>query len=102
MTSVARELGAEQDLDAFATTIRDRFGELFGRPPVEVEPDELAGTPRGRRACRTARRRYGRRRWSRRRHAAGASRDALARATRRRATGMTSRGVPSASASRRG
>ena len=27
MTSVARELGAEQDLDAFATAVRDRFGE---------------------------------------------------------------------------
>ena len=31
MTSLARELGAEQDLDAFATTVRDRFGELYER-----------------------------------------------------------------------
>ena len=36
MTSVARELGAEQDLDAFVTAVRDRFGEVYGRPPVEV------------------------------------------------------------------
>jgi lipoyl(octanoyl) transferase len=41
MTSVARELGAEQDLDAFATTVRDRFGEVYGRAPVEVEPEAL-------------------------------------------------------------
>jgi lipoyl(octanoyl) transferase len=41
MTSVARELGAEQDLDAFATTVRDRFGEVYGRAPVEVEAEEL-------------------------------------------------------------
>jgi lipoyl(octanoyl) transferase len=42
MTSVARELGAEQDLDAFATTVRDRFGELYGRGPVEVPANELS------------------------------------------------------------
>ena len=36
MTSVSRELGAEQDLDAFVTTVRDRFGEVYEREPVEV------------------------------------------------------------------
>jgi lipoyl(octanoyl) transferase len=42
MTSLTRELGAEQDLDAFATTVRDRFGEIYDREPGEVSPDELA------------------------------------------------------------
>ncbi len=41
MTSVCREHGAEQDLDAFATTVRDRFAEVFGRTPVEVEAAAL-------------------------------------------------------------
>ena len=34
MTSLSRELGAEQDLDAFAATVRDRFGEVL-RPRAE-------------------------------------------------------------------
>ena len=42
MSSLARELGAEQDLDAFATTIRDRFGEVYGRTPREVSAGELS------------------------------------------------------------
>jgi lipoyl(octanoyl) transferase len=42
VTSVSRELGAEQDLDAFASTVRDRFGEVYGRDPVEVEAAELS------------------------------------------------------------
>jgi lipoyl(octanoyl) transferase len=42
MTSLSRELGEVQDLDAFATTIRDRFGEIYGRCPVEVDVGELA------------------------------------------------------------
>jgi lipoyl(octanoyl) transferase len=42
MTSVTRELGAEQDLDAFATTVRDCFGEVYGRAPVEVDAAELS------------------------------------------------------------
>jgi lipoyl(octanoyl) transferase len=42
MTSLARELGAEPDLDAFATTIGGRFGEVYGRAQVEVGLDELA------------------------------------------------------------
>jgi lipoyl(octanoyl) transferase len=42
MTSLTRELSAEQDLDAFATTVRDRFGEIYGREPREVSSGELA------------------------------------------------------------
>ena len=41
MTSLSRELGAEQDLAAFATTVRDRFGEIYGREPREVPAGEL-------------------------------------------------------------
>jgi lipoyl(octanoyl) transferase len=41
MTSVCRELGAEQDLDAFATAVRDRFAEAFAASPVEVEAAAL-------------------------------------------------------------
>src|SRR3954454_15590411 len=43
MTSLARELGAEQNLEAFATTVRDRFGEVYGREPREVSTEELEG-----------------------------------------------------------
>ncbi len=42
MSSVGRELGGEQDLDAFATSVRDRFGELYGREPREVSAGELS------------------------------------------------------------
>jgi len=41
MTSLTRELGSEQDLDAFATTVRDRFGEIYGREPREVSLDKF-------------------------------------------------------------
>jgi len=41
MTSLTRELGSEQNLDAFATTVRDRFGEIYGREPREVSVNEL-------------------------------------------------------------
>jgi lipoyl(octanoyl) transferase len=41
MTSVSRERGAEQDRDAFATTVRDRFGEIYEREPREVAVQEL-------------------------------------------------------------
>ena len=37
MTSVCRELGAEQDMDGFATVIRDRFAAAFGRRAVEAD-----------------------------------------------------------------
>jgi lipoyl(octanoyl) transferase len=36
MTSLGRELGAEQDLDAFATTMVARLGEVYEREPVEA------------------------------------------------------------------
>ena len=42
MTSLGRELGAEQDLDAFATTVRDRFGGESGREIVEVDAAKLS------------------------------------------------------------
>src|SRR5215211_3989961 len=42
MTSLARELGASQDLEGFATTVRDRFGESYERSPVEISAGELA------------------------------------------------------------
>jgi lipoyl(octanoyl) transferase len=42
VTSLSRELGAEQDLDAFAATLAERFGEVYERSPVEVGPAELA------------------------------------------------------------
>lgn len=41
VTSLARELGAEQDLDAFAATVAARFGAVFEREPVASEPAEL-------------------------------------------------------------
>jgi lipoyl(octanoyl) transferase len=41
MSSLARELGAEQELDAFATTVSERFGNVYGRVTVEVGFDEL-------------------------------------------------------------
>ena len=41
MSSLARELGAEQDLAAFATTVRDRFGEAYGRAPRDVSAPAL-------------------------------------------------------------
>ncbi|MGI9020439.1 MAG: lipoyl(octanoyl) transferase LipB [Solirubrobacterales bacterium] len=42
MTSLTRELGAEHDLHAFATTVRDRFAVIYEREPVEVGPAQLA------------------------------------------------------------
>ena len=47
MTSLTRELGAVQDLDRFATTVRDRFGEVYERRPVEVAAAELAARVEG-------------------------------------------------------
>jgi lipoyl(octanoyl) transferase len=41
MTSLARELAAEQDLDAFATTVRDRFADVYERSPVETDVADL-------------------------------------------------------------
>jgi lipoyl(octanoyl) transferase len=42
MTSVARELGAEQDLSGFAHTLSAGFADLYGRRAEEVEVRELA------------------------------------------------------------
>jgi lipoyl(octanoyl) transferase len=42
ISSLARELGAEQELDAFTSTVSSRFGEVYGRVPVGVGWDELA------------------------------------------------------------
>jgi lipoyl(octanoyl) transferase len=41
MTSVSRELGAEQDMDAFADTIAVTFAEIYEREPVWAEAGEL-------------------------------------------------------------
>ena len=46
MTSLTRELGAEQDLDAFATAVRDRFGEIYEREPSEVPVEKLTSLER--------------------------------------------------------
>jgi lipoyl(octanoyl) transferase len=36
MTSLGRELGAEQDLDAFATTVAEHLADVYGRELVEA------------------------------------------------------------------
>jgi lipoyl(octanoyl) transferase len=41
VTSLSRELGAEQDLDAFASTIAERFANAFEREPVEAKIGDL-------------------------------------------------------------
>jgi lipoyl(octanoyl) transferase len=41
VTSLSRELGAEQDLDAFADTVAARFGEVYERLPVGTDPAAL-------------------------------------------------------------
>jgi lipoyl(octanoyl) transferase len=43
MTSLSRELGAEQDLDAFAGTLAARFAEVYEREGVDAELTELSG-----------------------------------------------------------
>ncbi|HXV04437.1 MAG TPA: lipoyl(octanoyl) transferase LipB [Solirubrobacterales bacterium] len=45
MTSLARELGAAQDVGAFAETVAARFGEVFERTAVEADPAELGIAP---------------------------------------------------------
>jgi lipoyl(octanoyl) transferase len=37
VTSLTRELGSEQSLDAFATTIVNRFASVYDREPVETD-----------------------------------------------------------------
>jgi lipoyl(octanoyl) transferase len=49
MTSLGAELGAEQDLEAFAATVAERFAEIFDRALEPVDPAqlyELAGMSR--------------------------------------------------------
>jgi lipoyl(octanoyl) transferase len=41
-TSLCRELGASQDLGAFMDSVVERFGEIYGRAPVETEVGTLA------------------------------------------------------------
>jgi lipoyl(octanoyl) transferase len=43
MSSVARELGAAQDMGEFTGRVCAEFGRVFGREPVEVEADRLEG-----------------------------------------------------------
>ena len=43
MTSLSRELGAEQHLDDFASTVVRRLAEVYERDPVERSWDELVG-----------------------------------------------------------
>jgi lipoyl(octanoyl) transferase len=42
MTSLCRELGAEQDMDAFVDAVAERFGDIYGRERVDISPSELA------------------------------------------------------------
>ena len=41
MTSVSRELGAEQDMGAFTDTIAVTFAEIYEREPIWAEAGEL-------------------------------------------------------------
>jgi lipoyl(octanoyl) transferase len=41
VTSLSRELGAEQDIDAFANTATARYGEILERTPVPMLPQDL-------------------------------------------------------------
>ncbi|HEX6229988.1 MAG TPA: lipoyl(octanoyl) transferase LipB [Solirubrobacterales bacterium] len=41
VTSLGRELGAEQDMGAFAGTLTTRFAEVYDRSPVPTEPVSL-------------------------------------------------------------
>jgi lipoyl(octanoyl) transferase len=41
VTSLSRELGAQQDLDGFADTIAAQFAAVYGREPVSADPKDL-------------------------------------------------------------
>ncbi len=43
MTSLGRELGAEQDLDAFGRTVAERLARAYAREPVERSLEEVLG-----------------------------------------------------------
>jgi lipoyl(octanoyl) transferase len=47
MTSLARELGGQQDMGGFAATVTELFGEAFERRPEPVEATELAARVAG-------------------------------------------------------
>ncbi len=47
MTSLAREAGREQEIDAFAATVARRFADVYGRRAVEVEGADLAARVEG-------------------------------------------------------
>jgi lipoyl(octanoyl) transferase len=47
MTSLTRELGAEQETGSFAASLTSRFAEVYGRLPVEVSPTDLAARAGG-------------------------------------------------------
>jgi lipoyl(octanoyl) transferase len=42
MTSLTRELGAEQDMNAYMDVVSRLFGEMFEKRPVAIEPSALA------------------------------------------------------------
>jgi lipoyl(octanoyl) transferase len=42
MTSVCRELGAEQEMDDCMDIVAEHFAEIYGREPIPVESDALA------------------------------------------------------------
>ena len=44
MTSLTRELGAEQSVDGFADALAARLGEAYGREPVEASADAVLGS----------------------------------------------------------
>lgn len=46
VTSLSSELGAEQDVEEFATTVVGGYGDVFERAPVATEPSELGLDPR--------------------------------------------------------
>jgi lipoyl(octanoyl) transferase len=48
MTSLCRELGAEQRMDAYMDVVAERFGEIYERDPVPAEPETLAELVGGR------------------------------------------------------
>ena len=45
VTSLSRELGAEQDLAAFADRLAERFGKVFQRRPLPTDPADLGPAP---------------------------------------------------------
>ena len=43
MTSLTRELGAEQDVDEFATALVRGSAQAYAREPVEARMDDVLG-----------------------------------------------------------